>query len=157
MTAGGTPPKTGSQPAAQPPEPVETPESRLEGLRAWIAQVDRKLGIRSYAGGAAIVLALAAGIAGVVLASSAKDESATKDEVQALRDQVESVQQETASEAEQDIASLGDRVDDLEARIAAVAADQRTTESELTVVQDDIADLRTEIAGLRSSGQDSGN
>ena len=89
----GARPTTGSQPAAAQPL-----EERVEGLRSWVATLDRKLGVRSYAGAAAVVLGLAAGIVGVVLALSAKDESATKDEVRALRDQVEIVQ-EQASEA----------------------------------------------------------
>ena len=33
-----------------------------------------------------------------------------------------------------------------------IASDQRTGESELSVVQDDIDDLRSQIAGLESSG-----
>src|SRR5688500_2241646 len=87
--APGTPaakPDAGS-PAAKR-KPSEDPHERLDGLRAWLAQVDRKVGVRTYAGGAAVVLALAAGIVGVVLALSAKDESATKAEVEALREEI---------------------------------------------------------------------
>ena len=134
------------------PTPPEQPTSTIEGLRAWIAQVDRKLGIRTYAGAAALVLALAAGIVGVVLATSAKDESATKEEVQTLRAEFEAGQQEAVTSAEDEINSLLERVEALEARVNAVSSDQRTAETELTVVQDDIADLRTQISDLRSAG-----
>jgi septal ring factor EnvC (AmiA/AmiB activator) len=121
-------------------------------MRAWIAQVDRKLGVRTYALGAALVLALAAGIVGVVLALSAKDESATKDEVRSLRDQVEAVQQEASEAAEEDVATITDQLDALEGRVNTIANGQRTTESELSVVQDDIEDLRDQISGLESPG-----
>ena len=130
----------------------ETPEQRIEDLRAWIAQVDRKLGVRTYALGAAVVLALAAGAVGVVLALGAKDESATKDEVRSLRDQVEAVQQEASQAAEEDVATLTDQLDALEGRVNTIASGQRTTESELSVVQDDIDDLRTQISGLDAPG-----
>src|SRR5918995_5333588 len=99
----------GPEPAAATPTPVSPapdaaqapstadPQERIDGLRAWLAQVERKVGVRSYAGGAAIVLALAAGIVGVVLALSAKDESATKDELRELRDQVAEVSEEASA------------------------------------------------------------
>jgi septal ring factor EnvC (AmiA/AmiB activator) len=153
VQAGGEQPKppAGQTPAGQPAAPA-TPEQRIDELRAWIAQVDRKLGVRTYALGAALVLALAAGIVGVVLALSAKDESATKNEVRSLRDQVEAVQQEASEAAEQDVATLTERLDALEGRVNTIASGQRTTESELSVVQDDIEDLRNQISGLESSG-----
>jgi uncharacterized protein HemX len=143
----GQGPRTGAQAAAGEPA-----GQRIESMRAWIAQVDRKLGVRTYALGAALVLALAAGIVGVVLALSAKDESATKDEVRSLRDQVEAVQQEASEAAEEDVATITDQLDALEGRVNTIANGQRTTESELSVVQDDIEDLRDQISGLESPG-----
>lgn len=159
MEAGNKPP-TGSNPVTPPPttgsQPAlgsQTPAQQIEGLRAWIAQVDRRLGIRTYALGAAVVLALAAGIVGVVLATSAKDESATKAEVAALRDQVSSVGREASQAAEDDVASLSDRIDDLEGRVATIASNQRTSDSELKVAQDDIDDLRSQLSDLESEVQ----
>ena len=131
--------------------PAGDPHERIEGLRAWVAQVDRKLGVRSYAGGAAIVLALAAGIVGVVLALSAKDESATKDEVRALRGELESVAERASETAEEGVAALTERLDTLEGRVSQIQSSQRTTERELSVVEDDIDDLRTQISDLRTS------
>ena len=40
---------------ASPPDP----QSRLEGLRAWVVELDRNLGIRTYVLGAIGLLALA--------------------------------------------------------------------------------------------------
>ena len=137
-------------------EPPQTTEQHVEGLRAWVAQLDRKLGIRTYAGGAALVLALAAGIVGVVLAVSAKDESATKEDVTELRNQVESGQREAVEAAEDEVGTLAERLDALEGRVDSLASSQRTTESELQVVQDDIEELRSQVAEARS-GPSSGN
>jgi uncharacterized protein HemX len=130
--------------ATAPSAPAPRPEQSLDGLRAWIAQVDRKVGVRTYAGAAAVILALAAGLAGAYLGATAKDESATKTEVKALRDQLESVQAEAASAAEESVKTVNQRLDELESRLNALSASQRTTESELQVVQDDIGDLRSE-------------
>ena len=138
-------PATGSQPAASPPQSTE---EQIEGLRAWIAQIDRKLGIRSVAGAIAIVLALAAGIVGVVRAMSAKDESATKAEVTSLRDQVSASTREVSQAAEDDLTEINDRIDALETRVSTIASSQRTTESEIQVVQDDIDELRGQLTDL---------
>ena len=40
-----TVPTTGSQPV------IQTPQEQIDGLRAWVAQLDRRLGARSIAGG----------------------------------------------------------------------------------------------------------
>jgi chromosome segregation ATPase len=139
-------PKTGSQEPVKP----QTTEEQIEGLRAWIAQIDRKLGIRSLAGALAIVLALAAGIVGVVLAMSAKDESATKAEVDSLAEQVSASTKEVSQAAEDDLSAINDRIEALESRVATVASSQRTTESEIQVLQDDIDELRTDVSDIET-------
>jgi uncharacterized protein HemX len=144
MEASGPTPAPGSRPA--------TAEHQVVPVEERLARLERKLGVRSVALGAAVVLALAAGIVGVVLALGAKDESATKNEVRALRDQVEAVQQEAAKSTEQDVATLTDRLEALEGRVNTIAGGQRTAESELSVVQDDIDELRGQISDLESAG-----
>jgi hypothetical protein len=68
--------------AATPPE---DPQVRIDGLRAWLAQVERKLGVRSYAGAAGLVLALAAAAVALVLVLQLNDDAATKDDLAELR------------------------------------------------------------------------
>jgi polyhydroxyalkanoate synthesis regulator phasin len=160
MEAGDKPPATGSHPTtgSQPVAPpttgshaaLQSPAEQIAGLRAWIAQIDRKLGIRTYALGAAVVLALAAGIVGVVLAQGAKDDSATKAEVAALSDEVNSVSKEASQAAQDDVDTLSSRIDDLEGRVATIASNQRTSTSEVQAAQDDIDDLRNQITDLQN-------
>ncbi len=152
-----TTPEADDKSAAKPdakaqaaPVKPQTTEEQIEGLRAWIAQVERKLGIRSLAGGLAIVLALAAGIVGVVLAMSAKDESATKAEVDSLAEQVSASTKEVSQAAEDDLSAINDRIEALEGRVATVASSQRTTESEIQVLQDDIDELRTDVSDVET-------
>ncbi len=136
-------PATGSQPA------VQSPQEQLDGLRAWVAQIDRRLGVRSIAGGLALVLALAAGIVGVVLAKQAQDDSATKAEVRTLSERVSANTEETTQAVKDEITALNDRLDGLESRVSTLAADQRTSGSEINVVQDDIDELRGQITDLQ--------
>ena len=146
MEAGPPNPPTGSQPEVRP-EPVQ---EQVDGLRAWIAQLDRRVGIRSIAGGIAVVLALAAGIVGVVLAKDAKDNSATKSEVASLRDQVSASTKEASQATEETISEIQGRIDALESRVSTIASTQRTSDAELDVAKDDIEELRDEITDLQN-------
>ena len=61
------------------------PPTRIEGLRAWLAQLEPKLGLRTYVGAAIAVLTLAAAVVALVLVLSLRQDAATEDDVQALR------------------------------------------------------------------------
>jgi septal ring factor EnvC (AmiA/AmiB activator) len=133
--------------AEHPPQTGEHPLTADERL----SKLERRLAVRSLALGGAVVLALAAGIVGVVLALGAKDESATKAEVRSLRDQVEEVQREAAQATEENVTTITDRLDALEGRVNTIAGSQRTTQSEIEVLQDDIDELRSQVSDLESA------
>jgi len=134
--------KDASAAAAAAAPAASATDLRVDGLRAWIAQVDRKLGVRTYAGAAAVVLALAAGLAGAYLGVTAKDDSATTEELEVLRQQVEQMQAQSTATEEEGVDSVTQRLDELESRLESLSKDQSTTQSELDVVQDDIEELR---------------
>src|SRR5215208_2601071 len=84
-------PKAGAQtPTAPPTRPARPvgPNERIDGLRAWVAQVDRKLGVRTYIGAALTLLALAAAGVALFFALQAKQDSATKSELDSVRSQL---------------------------------------------------------------------
>jgi uncharacterized protein HemX len=146
-------PEGADSPAAEP--------TTLEGLRAWVAQIDRKLGTRFYALGAATVLALAAGIVGIVLVLGVKEDSATDADLDELREEVSGVEESASEAAQEEVAALGDRVSQLESQIQSLRSDQTSTDQEISVLQDDIADLRDDVSALESqppadSGGDGG-
>ncbi len=150
-TAPTQPAAGADQPVAATPSPEPSPTS-LDGLRAWVAQIDRKLGTRFYALGAATVLALAAGIVGIVLALGVKDDSATKADLDKLRDEVAGVEQSASQAAQEEVAALGDRVSQLESQLQTLRSDQTSTDQEISVLQDDIDDLRNDISSLDTGG-----
>jgi hypothetical protein len=61
----------------------------LDGLRAWIGEVERKLGMRTRVFLVLTAIAIAGAAAGIYLALEAANESVSKDEVQALQERVE--------------------------------------------------------------------
>src|SRR5262245_15380097 len=128
-------------------KPGETPQEQIVGLRAWLADVDRKLGVRTYIGGALAVLALAAAGAALFLTLSLKQDAATKDDVNALRDQLSGVEQSATAAAHSSVRSLDQRLTDLETRVDKLSTDQTTSKRELQVIQDDIKELRSQVSG----------
>jgi uncharacterized protein HemX len=147
--ARAQPPATAA--GTQPGAPADA-HQRIDGLRAWLAQVDRKLGIRTYALGAAAVLGLAAGIVGIVLALGFEEDSAKQEDLRGLRDQIAAVERDAQAEAEQGVQSVTERVDQLETDLSRLDDEGTTTADELSVVQDDIRDLRSQISDLESGG-----
>ncbi len=143
-------PQTGEQAEATPP-PEPTMAERVEGLRAWVAQLDRRIGVRTYAGAAALVLALAAAAIALVLVLQLQDEGATDTDVQELRDEIAGVEDTATEAAQEDVQSLGDRLDEIESQISEIASEQDSVDQEISVIQDDIQDLRDQISEVESS------
>jgi len=157
----GRPPQPPPQPPGEPKPPAQAPAStptsvdpheRIDGLRSWLAQVERKLGLRTYIGAAVGVLALAAAIAAVVLALGAKQDAATEADIQDLREELAGVRETAAEAAQEDVQSITESLADLEDQIGKVESEQRSQGNELSVAQDDIQDLRNQISDLQSGG-----
>lgn len=133
----------GEQPAADPVD------ERLE-------QIDRKVGVRSYAGGVAIVIALAGAIIAVALALGARDEGATKDELQELKAGVSQATEEATKANQEELSKLSDQVDQLSGSIDDLQGASATTDSEISGIQSDIDDLQGQISDLGSADNSGG-
>lgn len=133
-------PPTGEQPIAGP--------GGLDGIRAWLAELERRLRIRSWI---AIGLALAGicvGAAGLIIAQNAENDAATKAELNEVRTKITTVEQSVQQAAAEDIAAFGRRLDTLEQRVASQSERLDRTRSETRVADDDIEDLRGDLADL---------
>jgi uncharacterized protein HemX len=144
--------RAGVESSSDDPRAHPGSEQQIEGLRAWLAQVDRKLGVRTYFGAALALLAVAAAAVALVLVLSLRQETASQDDLESLRDQLTGVEQSATRAAESEVRSLSQRLTDLETEVDRLAADQTTSKRELSVIQDDIKELRSEVSGGRSSG-----
>ncbi len=151
MEAGGPQPQVKTpQEAAASADPAE----RMDGIHAWIAELDRKLQTRFLALAAAAVLALAAGIIAVILALGLQDDSATKGQLSELRDQIDQANRSASDAAQDSVADLEDRLGEIESQVEAIRSEQSGATRELSVVQDDIADLRDQVAQVEQAQED---
>jgi uncharacterized protein HemX len=155
MRRPSTPTTAPLTPTAATGTPAD-PNEGLDGLRARLAQLDRRLGVRTYALGAAVVLALAAGAVGVVLALSVQRDAATQDDIAALRDEVAAARVSATQAAQKDVQSISDRLDQLDGEVTRLTSDRRTSEREIQVIQGDIRDLQDQVSSLETSGTGTG-
>jgi hypothetical protein len=134
-------------PTTMPPRPT------LEGLRAWLATLDRRLGIRTYLGIAAVILALAASAVAIVLAIDARDNSADNDDLNAISERVNELDGGTTDTGLTD-ASIEARLTALEDQISNAddGAGGAATAQRLDVLENDVEELRSQLDDLESSG-----
>jgi hypothetical protein len=111
----------------------------LDGLRAWIGEVERKLGMRTRVFLVLTAVAIAGAAAGIYLALEAANESVSKDEVQALQERVEA----TAGEA-----STGEEA----ATVAALKVELETLRTQLSELQSEKGANGASSGGGTSSG-----
>jgi hypothetical protein len=71
----------------------------LEGLRAWIGEVERKLGLRTRVFLALTVIAIGISGAALYLAIDVRDDSVSKDDVQKLQQELGAAQAGTSASA----------------------------------------------------------
>lgn len=139
-------------PPRQAPEPPTgeqaIPGQGLDGIRAWLAQLERELRTRSRIAAGAVIVALAASGVAIYFALDSPDDAATKSELNEVRTKITTVEQSALRAAADDVAAFGGEINRLEQMIRSQAGTAKRNRSELGVVTDDIDDLRRQISDL---------
>jgi hypothetical protein len=135
--------------------------TEIDSLRSWVADLDRRLGIRTYLTLAAALLALACSIVAVVLAVDARDNAASSDDITRLEEEVAALESGVAAAAAAapaeggggaSTAALEQRVTTLESQVKGLAEARDSSDSRVAVIEDDIDDLRSQISELNGGG-----
>lgn len=143
------PPPTGEQPIAGP--------GGLDGIRAWLSELERKMRIRSWIAIGLALVGIGLGVAGLLIAQNTRDDAATEEDLNEVRTKITTVEQSAQQAASEDIAAFSRRLDALEQKVAAQGEQIDRNRSEIRVNDDDIEDLRGDLADLadRVSGLES--
>lgn len=140
----------------EPEKPVEEPAGPIdpEGQRAWLAQLERRLGTRTYAGAAALVLTLAAAIVALVMAIDSRENSATQEQVRGIERQLGLVAEDAGAfdDVQGEVETLSGELDALEQQVEQFSGVERSIEDRLEVIEDDIEALRRQISDLDNGG-----
>ena len=119
------------------PEP--TGYSELGGLRAWLAEVDRMLGLRTRIGLVLLALAVGLGAAALYLALDTRDNAADAGEVAALKRRVRALEQERGR------AATG-----LSTQVAAARSAADAARAQVGALQERVGTLEQQVAELRA-------
>lgn len=92
----------------------------LDGLRAWIGEVERKLGMRTRIFLVLAAIAIGGAGAAVYLALDASDEATGEADVSALEARIDQLESQASGEA--DVAPLELQVDELQKRVEQLEA-----------------------------------
>jgi hypothetical protein len=89
----------------------------LDGLRAWIGEVERKLGVRSRVFLVLVAIAIGGAGAGIYLALDAGYEGASEADVQKLQEQIDALEGEAAAGTDPRVSQLEAELDALRAQV----------------------------------------
>jgi len=92
----------------------------LDGLRAWIGVVERKLTMRTRVFLVLVAIAIGGAAAGIVLAIDAQDNSVSKDDLQSVRDELAGT---SAPAATPQTSELEAQIETLRGEIAALRSE----------------------------------
>jgi hypothetical protein len=92
----------------------------LDGLRAWIGVVERKLTMRTRVFLVLVAIAIGGAGAGIVLAIDAQDNAVSKDDLQSVRDELSG---SVAPAEAPDVSALEAEIDALQSEVASLRSE----------------------------------
>ena len=119
--------------AAKKPEP--NMQERMEGMQGWMAEIERKQGRITYFGIAGVVIALLAAGAALYFGLTAKSDSATKGDVDALTKRIDALEAAATKNSKDTQAALNSSVSQLQQSIAAVQKQQTQNAASISSLQ----------------------
>jgi uncharacterized protein HemX len=126
----GAPDATGAKP---PPDLA----GRIDGLRGWLDQIERRQGRIAYFGGTALVLALAAGAAGLYFGVTTHNDAAKKSDLTKIRQQIEkdiATLQTGVAQASQGRTSVDQTLSSLQQQIRSLQTTQQSTNQQIAAL-----------------------
>jgi hypothetical protein len=130
---------TGTKSAATKATAGSTPEPNLEermkGLQGWMAEIERKQGRLTYFGLAAVTIAILAAGAALYFGLSAKSDSATKGDLDALSKRIDDLEAAATKNSKDTQAALNASVAQLQQTISTLQKQQSQDSANIATLQ----------------------
>ena len=110
-------------------------QERMEGLQGWMAEIERKQGRMTYFGIAGLVIAILAAGAALYFGLTAKSDSATKGNLDALTKRIDALEAAATKNSKDTQAALNPSVSQLQQSIAAVQKQQTQNAASIASLQ----------------------
>jgi uncharacterized protein HemX len=114
-------------------------QERMEGLQGWMAEIERKQGRMTYFGIAGVVIAILAAGAALYVGLTAKSDSATKGDLDALTKRIDSLEAAAAKNSKDTQAALNASVAQLQQSIASLQKQQSQNSANISTLQSQAA------------------
>ena len=121
--------------AGGPKSPEPNLQERMEGLQGWMAEIERKQGRMTYFGAAAILIAIVAAGAAIYLGLTAKNDSATNSDLDALSKKVDGLQQAVTKNTQDTQSTINSTVAQLQQALATLTKKQTQDAANIATLQ----------------------
>src|SRR3954471_3674311 len=140
-TGNGTKPAptTAQTTAATGKAPEANLQERMEGLQGWMAEIERKQGRITYFGIAGLLIAIIAAGAALYFGLTAKSDSATKSNVDALSKRIDSLEAAATKNSKDTQEALNSSVTQLQQSISSLQKTQSQNSSSIATLQSQAA------------------
>jgi uncharacterized protein HemX len=132
--------------AAATKAPDPNLQERMQGLQGWMAELERRQGRLTYFGAAAVVIALAAGGAGLYFGLTAHNDSAKKGDLDALTKRVDALQSAVTKNSKDTQNTLNASTATLQQSISTLQKQQTQNAATITALQKQVAASATKGA-----------
>ena len=140
------PPRVQAPPASAAPRPPAAPPpqvTELGGMRAWLAELDRRLGVRTRVGLVRLAIAIGHAAAAAWLALDTRDDAASSKDVAELRSRVDALEAQGG-------AATG--TTGLSARVTAAESAAQEARAEVARLRARVAALEGQAGGAAGAG-----
>jgi uncharacterized protein HemX len=134
-----TKPKTATATKATDEKPAKAPapnlQERMEGLQGWMAEIERRQGRLTYFGAAAVLLAIVAAGAALYFGITAKNDSATKGDLDDLTTKVDSLESAVTKNTKDTQTTLNNSISQLQTSIQTLQKQQAQNAATISSLQ----------------------
>jgi uncharacterized protein HemX len=114
-------------------------QERMEGLQRWMADIERKQGRTAYFGAVAVLIAIAAAGAALYYGITAKNDSATKGDVDALEERLDALQSAVTKNSKDTQDTINNSIAQLQGSIQALQKQQAQDAANISTLQSQAA------------------
>jgi hypothetical protein len=140
-----------ANPATGAKAPDPNVQERIEGLQGWMAEIERKQARTTYFGAVALLIAIAAAGAALYFGISAKNDSATKGDADALEQRVDSLQSAVTKNSKDTQDTINNSIAQLQASIQALQKQQAQNAATISTLQSQVA-AAAQAKGAKAAG-----
>jgi uncharacterized protein HemX len=131
-------------------------QERMEGLQGWMAEIERKQGRITYFGLAGLLIAILAAGAALYFGLTAKSDSATKGDLDALTKRIDSLEAAATKNSKDTQAALNASVTQLQTSISSLQKQQGQNSANIATLQSQAASGAFGKGGAAGAGAGAG-